>query len=76
MNNIKNYLKHHSNMLNKRNMIINYTLVVLYLLLTIFFNPSQWRSEDARGPRTTDAPGPLPILHNLIPLTPPHIHPY
>ena len=33
----------------------------------------QWRSEDVRGPWTTDSPGPLPILHNLIPLTPlPH----
>ena len=31
----------------------------------------QWRSEDVRGPWTTDSPGPLPILHNLIPLTPP-----
>ena len=36
----------------------------------------QWRSEDVRGPWTTDSPEPLPILHNLIPLTPPHIHPY
>ena len=33
----------------------------------------QWRSKDVRGPWTTDSPGPLPILHNLNPLTtPPH----
>ena len=33
----------------------------------------QWRREDVRGPWTTDSPGPLPILHDLIPLThPPH----
>ena len=31
----------------------------------------QWRREDVRGPWTTDSPGPLPILHNLIPLTSP-----
>ena len=31
----------------------------------------QWRSEDVRGPWTTLSPGPLPILHNLISLTPP-----
>ena len=31
----------------------------------------QWRSKDVWGPWTTDSPGPLPILHNLIPLTPP-----
>ena len=32
---------------------------------------SQWRSKDVRGQWTTDSPGPLSILHNLIPLTPP-----
>ena len=31
----------------------------------------QWHSKDVRGPWTTDSPGPLPILHNIIPLTPP-----
>ena len=31
----------------------------------------QWRSEDVRDPWTTDPLGPLPILHNLIHLTPP-----
>ena len=31
----------------------------------------QWLSEDVRGPWTTDSPGPLPILHNFFPLTPP-----
>ena len=30
----------------------------------------QWRSEDIRGPRTMDYPGPLPIFHNLISLAP------
>ena len=32
--------------------------------------PLQWRSEDVRGPWTTDSPGPLLMLNNLIPLTP------
>ena len=36
----------------------------------------QWRSEDIRGPWTTESQGPPPILHNLIPLTPPHKQPY
>ena len=30
----------------------------------------QWRSEDVRGPWTTDSLGPLPIVHNLIPFDP------
>ena len=37
---------------------------------------NQWRSKDVRGPWTTDSPGPLPIHHNLIPLTPPSHTPY
>ena len=30
------------------------------------YSPVQWRSEDVRGPWTTDSTGPLPILHNLM----------
>ena len=32
---------------------------------------NQWRSEDFRGPWTTDSLGPLLTFHNLIALTPP-----
>ena len=39
--------------------------------VSCYRHPIQWRSKDVRGPWTTDSPGPLPILHNLIPLTPP-----
>ena len=35
------------------------------LCLSRIWTYEQWRSEDVRGPWTTDSPGPLPILHNL-----------
>ena len=41
-----------------------------------YLAPSAQRYLCVRGPWTTDLPGPLPILHNLIPLTPPYIHTY
>ena len=49
----------------------NLRVLSMVTKMYIFWCYTQWRSKDVRGPWTTDSPGPLPILHNLIPLTPP-----
>ena len=42
----------------------------------ISISGSQWRSKDFRAHGQRTLRGPLPILHNLIPLTPPPHTPY